>query len=149
MNLIARPITASIRIARFIGRVDAKREISEDSSVIFGVSVSNGSLFGTCAVENDSLIRSMKNELIIKVQNQGTAYARSSNTKLEVEGYPGIKPEKTPELEPGYTAEVRFKIPQGVSKSGAKCRFLDIDKVVHVPEETGKHPPRVYDGSMP
>jgi hypothetical protein len=131
--------------------IAVKSELAEESSVTFGVCRKPMVPYLTLVpVENDSLIKLLKGELIVKVQNQGAAYARSSNTKLELEGYPGIKPEKTPELEPGYTAEVKFKIPQGAGKSGAKYSIsLDIDKVVHVPEQSGKHAPRVYYGSMP
>jgi hypothetical protein len=83
------------------------------------------------------------------VQNQGTAYARSSITKIETETYPEIKVE-TPEFEPGHTREISVEMPKGKAVGkGSKYRIsLDIEGVLHVPDERNRRPRRPYQGQI-
>jgi hypothetical protein len=98
--------------------------------------------------KGELLIRDDK-QLKFIVQNQGTAYARSSITKIEIQGYPEIKL-KTPELDPGHTYEMSVEMLKGkaVGKGSKYSISLDIDGLVHVPDDRNKRPRRPYQGEI-
>jgi len=137
-------------VCEFYIAVDAKSESAEESSVIFGVCFKpmRPDLVIIPNNKGEFLIRDDK-QLKFTVQNQGTADAQTSITKIEIQGYSEIKVE-TPELQPGYTHEVSVKVPKGKAVGkGSKYKItLDIEGVLHVPDESHKPPRRPYEGEI-
>jgi len=133
--------------------VDATNEFREDpttrNNVTFSV-CSKPMLPDLGVVLNDKgALGTLENEqLKVVVRNQGTAYARPSKTRVNLNGKDYDK--STPDLEPGYTAEIIFDTKGTAAKAGSQYTIsLDVDGVVHVPDESGKHTPHVYHGVIP